>query len=79
MSDEEHKGVFQDRDGDTSSKRVFGALLILVGGLLLLTVGILALFMTLEDPQTAINAGNTMVIAGAGLLGIGVLEGVGRR
>jgi hypothetical protein len=76
---EDKKGFLQDAEGDLSSKRLFGAVLILAGGLLLLTTGIMAIFAGVQDSASALGAGQAMILAGAGLLGIGVLEGVGKK
>jgi len=72
-------GLLEESPGVKSSKRVFGAALIGSGGLLLLAVGVSAIFRPVTDPATALEAGKTLAIIGASLLGVGVLEGVGRR
>ena len=54
--------VFQDSRGDPSSKRVFGALLIVAG--------VVSNFVNAGDPETNI----VMIWAGIASLGVGVLE-----
>ncbi len=72
-------GILEESPGVKSAKRYFGAGLIIGGGVLLLGVGIASIFRTITDAQTAIECGKTLTIIGAGLLGVGVLEGVGSR
>jgi len=71
-------GLLEESPGVQSSKRTFGAILIGAGGLLLLAVGVAAMFRVVVDPVTALDAGKTLVIVGASLLGIGVLEGIAK-
>lgn len=72
-------GILEESPGVKSSKRYFGAALIASGGALLLGVGIAAIFREVRDPATAIEAGKSLAIVGASLLGVGVLEGAGKR
>jgi hypothetical protein len=78
MTDEK-TGLLEESPGVLSSKRVFGAALIAAGSLLLLAVGVVAVFRTVSDSSTAIECGKSLLIAGAALLGVGVLEGLGSR
>ena len=70
-------GILEESPGVKSSKRYFGAALIGTGGLLLVGIGVAAIFREVRDPSTALEAGKALLVTGAGLLGVGVLEGVG--
>lgn len=76
---DEKTGILEESPGVKSSKRVFGAALVTSGGLLLLGVGIAAIFRPIADATAALEAGKALAITGAGLLGVGVLEGIGAR
>jgi uncharacterized membrane protein YidH (DUF202 family) len=86
MSDEKNTaqpvGVLQTVDTEgrvhNSSKRWMGTALIISGGLLLIAVGIVAIFRTIADPETSLQAGQVLIITGAALLGVGVLDGIGK-
>jgi hypothetical protein len=69
-------GMLEEQEGVLSSKRVLGVILLTAGGLFLLYVGIAALRLTVKDPDTALAVGKTLLFTGAGLLGVGVLEGI---
>ena len=71
-------GLLEESPGVKSSKRMFGAILIGAGGLLLTAIGTAAIFVVVKDPATALDAGKSLVIVGASLLGIGVLEGIAK-
>lgn len=75
-------GVLQSTDADgrivNSSKRWMGTALIIAGGLLLAGTGVAAIFREVVDPATALGAGKALVITGAALLGVGVLDGLGQ-
>lgn len=77
MSDETK--LLEQSPGVKSSKRLFGACMVSAGGVLLLAVGISAIFRTVADPATALDAGRALIITGAALLGVGVLEGIGNK
>ena len=64
--------------GAKSSKRLFGAIFVCIGGGLLTATGISAFFIPIADPSTAITCGTTILGFGAGLLGFGVLDGLGK-
>jgi hypothetical protein len=66
--------IFTDVDGDPSSKRWIGAILITLGSALITSIGVAAIFTAIKDPATAITAGQTLIGTGAALLGISVLE-----
>ena len=69
--------LFKDRDGNTSSKRVAGFALVVLGVVFLLFIGITSIFKTIADPRTALAVGTTIISVGGGLLGVGVLEHLG--
>jgi predicted membrane channel-forming protein YqfA (hemolysin III family) len=69
----------QDRDGNFSSKRVFGAIVLLTGLLCHSFLGIFSIFAQPVDPGTATRAFNTMMFVGGGLLGISVFEFINRK
>lgn len=69
-----------DVDGNVirSSKRIMGTSLIISGGVLLAGIGITAIFRPITDAAAALEAGQSLVITGASLLGVGVLDGLGK-
>jgi hypothetical protein len=69
----------EDGQGNASSKRLFGAILIGIGGLMGVALFTASLFIVVKDPATAISTMNTFIFTGSGLLGIGVLEGVVKK
>jgi hypothetical protein len=71
--------VFQDKDGNTSSKRVAGFIISGVGLLALLSLGIVSMFYKIEDPATASESFKTILIVGGGLLGVGVFEFLAKK
>lgn len=80
MSEEKkQKKMLEDSKGNMSSKRITGVTMLSLGGALLLGIGIAAIFVIIKDPETALTAGKTLVYAGAGLLGIGVVEWFGGK
>jgi hypothetical protein len=75
-------GMLQSTDADgrivNSSKRWMGTALIIAGGLLLVAIGVTAIFREIADQAAALSAGQSLVITGAALLGVGVLDGLGQ-
>ena len=71
--------MFQDKDGNTSSKRVAGFIISGFGLALLLWVGIMSIYRVIADPATAMESGKTLLIVGCGLLGVGVVEFLGGK
>lgn len=65
---------YQDKTGDTSSKRIAGATILLCGLGLLMTVGIMSITEVIADPSTALQVANTLMLTGGSLLGVGVVE-----
>lgn len=74
------KKFLQDSQGNSSSKRLWGSIVLSVG---LIFACILFAYSILEgarDPSTASGIINMFLIAGSSLLGIGVFEkGIGRK
>ena len=66
--------LLQDINGNTSSKRLFGAVLLASGLLFSAILFGFSLFTGASDSHTAISVINMLLIAGGGLLGIGVFE-----
>jgi len=66
--------ALQDSEGNLSSKRLFGALVLIIGLIGHAYLGMYSIFAQAVDPSTATAAFTTMMITGGGLLGIGVLE-----
>lgn len=72
-------GFFYDSQGNRSSKRLIGTVLIAAGGAFLVIVGVFSLFNPVADPRTSLDVGRTLIYAGAGLLGVGVVEKFGSK
>ena len=72
---ETKNGIFQDANGNRSSKRIIGTALVSSGGLFLLSLGIASIFRAIGDPSTALETGKVLLYAGTALLGVGVVEG----
>ena len=73
-----HNSLLQDREGNTSSKRVAGFILLGIGVVYYLAIGVTSIFKPVADPTTALAVGSTLIITGAGLLGISVVEFLGK-
>jgi len=71
--------VFEDKDGNTSSKRIAGFIISGVGLIALLALGIISMFRVIKDPSTAMESFKTILIVGGGLLGVGVFEFLGKK
>lgn len=61
-------------DGDKSSKRLSGTILILIGGFLALSTGICGIFFNVTDHEIIEYAIASSITGGSVLLGVGVLE-----
>ena len=72
-------GLFKDQNGNTSSKRIAGFIISGVGLLGLVFLGILSMYQKIQDPGTAMEAFKTVLIVGAGLLGVSVVEFLGGK
>ena len=72
-------GILKDQNGNDSSKRIAGFIISGVGLLGLVTIGVLSMFKVILDPGTAMEAFKTVLIVGAGLLGVSVVEFLGGK
>ncbi|MHC1623296.1 MAG: hypothetical protein ACXQTR_01745 [Candidatus Methanospirareceae archaeon] len=71
--------TLQDQNGNMSSKRLAGAITLLTGLVGHGFLGVYSIFAQAVDPTTAVASFNTMMIIGGGLLGISVLEFLGKK
>lgn len=71
--------LLEDKDGNTSSKRVAGFIIAGVGLIALLALGVVSMFQEIADPETAMDSFKTILIVGGGLLGVGVFEFLGKK
>ena len=67
-------GVLSDGNGNKSSKRITGISMLCGGGAMCIILFIFSLSKTVGDPDTALTIIKTLMIAGGGLLGVGVFE-----
>lgn len=67
-------GFLQDSDGNKSSKRLWGAVLLGTGVLMSLVLFYYSTELQASDAETAIGIINSLFLSGSGLLGIGVFE-----
>jgi len=79
IQEKRQTGFSRDSQGKRSSKRLMGTILIGAGGVFLGIVGAFSLFNPVADPQTSLDVGRTLIYAGAGLLGVGVVEKFGSK
>lgn len=70
--------MFQDREGNTSSKRVVGAWCVGVGTAALVTVAVNSVLYP-GDYKTALEAAEFLFGGGLGILGVSVAEFFGRK
>jgi high-affinity Fe2+/Pb2+ permease len=68
------KTLFQDRDGNISSKRVIGVILAVVGLIMKIILFFIAIGITIENPEIMKEISSTLLFAGVGLLGVSVIE-----
>lgn len=66
--------IFKDQNGNWSSKRFFGAGLVVIGTALHTVLAIMAFKNPVADANTIVASANWLVGFGAGLLGISVFE-----
>ena len=71
--------MLMDKNGNVSSKRIAGVSLLCGGGAMFITLFLFAIFKTVKDPETAFKSAQALIYAGAGLLGIGVVEMFGKK
>lgn len=68
--------ILEESPGVRSSKRTMGVSMVAAGGVLLVAVAVVALLRQTPMPnaQVAIDSGRALIVTGAGLLGITVVE-----
>jgi len=71
--------TLQDAHGNKSSKRLWGTILLAVGLTMHTVLFVFAIQWGVKDPATASGVASTLVLAGSGLLGIGVVEGFAKK
>lgn len=64
----------KDAKGDKSSKRLWGSILLIVGLIFSSVLFAFSLYKGAADASTALGIINMFLIAGGGLLGVGVFE-----
>lgn len=76
----EKTGILEESPGVMSSKRVAGFIMFGAGASLLIAVGVIAIFRLDPMPNASITitAASTLLVTGAGTLGVTVLEGLGK-
>jgi len=71
--------IHEDAAGNKSSKRVYGAFLLIQGSIMQITIFILGLSQkSLPNIEIALDVAKISIYAGAALLGFGVFEAVGK-
>ncbi len=63
-----------DINGNKSSKRLWGSIVLSRGIILAVTLFMVSLFKCASDPTTAVKIINLCIVTGAGLLGVGIFE-----
>lgn len=71
--------MFKDQAGKLSGKRIAGAVIAGIGLILLIFLGVCAMFTDISDPDTAADAFKSILFVGGGLLGISVVEFFGPK
>lgn len=71
--------IFQDQHGNLSSKRVFGGALVVCGAALYVSLGIVSFGHVVADAASIAKAATWLAGFGAGLLGISVVEFLGKK
>ena len=64
----------EDAQGNKSSKRLWGSILLVIGVLFAITLFIFSVINAAQDPSTALRIIDIFLIAGGSLLGVGVFE-----
>ena len=73
--------IHEDSQGNKSSKRIYGGALILQGCVMkwwIFIVGLQQAEVGLINASLSMEASDTLIFAGSALLGIGVLDGIGK-
>ena len=66
--------MLEDQNGNLSSKRVSGFIILMIGLSLLTTGGVLSIFREIKDSEVFLSVCKVLMTTGGGLLGVGVLE-----
>lgn len=66
--------TFKDKNGNKSSKRILGTILLVVGVLMSIALFSYSLYTKVADPTTAIDIIKLLVFAGGAMLGVTVFE-----
>ena len=64
----------EDAQGNKSSKRLWGSILLVIGVLFAITLFIFSVINAAQDPSTALRIIDIFLIAGGSLFGVGVFE-----
>ena len=72
-------GYLEESPGVKSSKRLWGTILLSLGAAIMVAVAVTSIALGNNETGGAVSAGVALMAAGAGLLGIGVLEGIGQK
>ena len=67
-------GFLQDNNGNDSSKRLLGAILIIVGCLIILFISVYSVFKQAVDKETAVECSKYVIGIGSGLVVLGLFE-----
>ena len=70
----DEKGYLKDLNGNKSSKRLWGSILMFSGVACSILLFLNSLLYGAKDPQSAISVVNILLIAGGSLLGVGLFE-----
>lgn len=73
------KKMHEDSNGNKSSKRLWGTILLVLGCVMKTILFAAAIKWKISDPATAMGVSSTIMYTGGGLLGIGVAEYWGRK
>ena len=66
--------ITEDCNGNKSSKRIMGISMLSTGGAMAIALFVFSLFKDVKDAETALTIIKTLMVAGGGLLGIGIFE-----
>lgn len=71
--------IHEDVNGNKSSKRVWGSILLSTALAMRIVLFICSILIEVKDANTAILASQTLLYTGGGLLGLGVIEHFGKK
>lgn len=67
-------GIMDSPDGDKSSKRIIGTIVLIAGAVMCLALFVASFFIQIKDPEIAKYCVTTACITGGSLLGIGIAD-----